>query len=120
MPDSTHNADEQVLSIRTENPGFSKTFLTLVRDKQTEKSSFFQRILDGSPSYLEWIPIQSYSIEGNHVKVTLYEGANERGSEVSFLLADVLYALSPVADTSAAFLTTLSGEKVLLSNPEYE
>lgn len=120
MPDSTRNADEQVLSLRTENPGVELTFLTMVRNKQVEDVSWFQRVLDGSPSYLEWIPIQSYSFEKEFIKLKLYEGKNEAGEEVTFLLADVLYALSPDSDTSKSSFSTLDGKTVNRISSDYK
>ncbi len=120
MPDSTRNADEQVLSLRTENPGVEVAFLTMVRNKQVEDVSWFQRVLDGSPSYLEWIPIQSYSFEKEFIKVRLYEGKNEAGEEITFLLADVLYALSPDSDTSKSSFSTLDGTTVNRISSDYK
>lgn len=97
-PDHTTNCDEQILQLETHNPAYQATLLLVKRDKVIPKrnvvSRFFNRLVDGSPSVYEPIPITNYHFDGSEVVYDEYRGKTATTEEKRIALVDVLYARS--------------------------
>ena len=65
--DPTPNADRQIVEIQAREPGFRQEFLLVNREKQATRTPFFHRLLFGVEDSVVYIPINSYSEEGDSV-----------------------------------------------------
>ena len=97
-PDTTTNADEQILQLETHPPGFSISILQIRRDKKIEQKNvlfhLWDKLIDGEVSMYESVPILNYRFEGNYIIVQEYKGKNFPAAERKIELVDVLYAKS--------------------------
>jgi peptide/nickel transport system permease protein len=81
-PDASPNANRMIVEVGGRKPGFRQQFLLLKKDRTAGSSSFFQRLLSGKEDNYNWIPIDSYSIQGDSLIVQKFvdEGVEERRS----------------------------------------
>jgi len=89
-PDSTPNANRMIVEIGGRRPGFHQQFLLLKKERTTQHTSFFQRLLSGREDDYNYIPIDSYQQQGDSLIVQKFvdEGLSERQSyPVSILSA---------------------------------
>ncbi len=99
-PDSTPNANDQLATIALKNPMFGVKILKLKKNRIIEESGFFNKIMFGSPSPFEYVPINGFEIKNDSVFVEKYAGEDPnsgkilRGRSERFHLADVAFALS--------------------------
>lgn len=102
-PDSTTNADEQILQLETHSPGFTIHILEVRRDKKIEVKNWvgrsWDRLIDGQVSQYESIPFLSYKFEGPDMILQEYKGINFPPAERKISMIDILYANSLVDDT---------------------
>ncbi|MFM2282776.1 MAG: hypothetical protein RL222_280 [Bacteroidota bacterium] len=94
-PDKTPDADDQVLELANVNPGFT-TQMLLVRKNRDERSpSFLSKVFFGQDNPYQLIPINSYKMDGKgNMVVQAFKGEGRTPQEMTFSLADVVYALS--------------------------
>ncbi len=94
-PDKTPDADDQVLELANVNPGFT-TQMLLVRKNRDERSpSFLSKVFFGQDNPYQLIPINSYKMDGQgNMVVQAFKGEGRTPQEMTFSLADVVYALS--------------------------
>lgn len=94
-PDKTPDADDQVLELANVNPGFT-TQMLLVRKNRDERSpSFLNKVFFGQDNPYQLIPINSYKMDGQgNMVVQAFKGEGRTPQEMTFSLADVVYALS--------------------------
>ena len=102
-PDSTPNANNMVLNIGTESPGFSIRMLKVRKNRQTKDRKvlgmgFVHTMLFGKEDAYEYIPINDFHFDGAEIIVNEYTGESGGLSEISKNLADVVYAKS-ITDT---------------------
>jgi peptide/nickel transport system permease protein len=107
-PDHTHNADEQVLQLKMQSPGFSIDMLKIKRDKPEQHQNFFQILFDGTNSQYDWVPITSYHVVGRDVVANVYRGKSNTAEEKRWPLVDVLFARSLTKDSVAYTGNTVS------------
>lgn len=94
-PDSTPNANRQLLELSNSTPGFSVDILLRRKNSSSNKVGVFSKMLFGEESDFEFIPIQSYSFKGNFVFYKPYNNRYDRiVVEKKLNLADVLYAVN--------------------------
>lgn len=93
-PDATPKANDQILEITTQKPGFSVKLLRIKKNSEIKETSFWEAITDGSESEFSTIPIYDYSFEGKNLVVEKYTG-NEinNGQMKKFNLANIVYSL---------------------------
>lgn len=79
-PDSTPNADRQMVEIQSKKPGFTISFLKLPKENYTDNTSFVERIIKGKKDAFTYIPVNSYSINGDKLTVQKFidEGVEEK------------------------------------------
>jgi peptide/nickel transport system permease protein len=107
-PDHTHNADEQVLQLKMHSPGFSTDMLKIKRDKPEQHQNLLQVLFDGSYSQYDWVPINSYRLEGHDIVAKVYRGKNYTAEEKRWPMVDVLFARSLTNDSVAYSGNTVS------------
>ena len=79
-PDSTPDADRQIVEIQAQKPGFTQLFLKEKKEKEIASPSFFNRLLFGSEDKYIYVPINSYAKSADSVIVEKYidEDVQER------------------------------------------
>jgi peptide/nickel transport system permease protein len=82
VTDPTPNADRQVVEVQARRPGFRQLFLKVKKEKYIAPSNFFQRLLYGVEDKYNYIPINSYGLQGDSVVIQKYidEGIDDRMS----------------------------------------
>ncbi len=79
-PDHSPNANRIILEIRSQKPGFTKTFVLIPKKDKIVKGGFFHRLLYGKEDRYEYIPVNSYELKGRdsiRVKKYVDEGVEE-------------------------------------------
>src|SRR6266851_5256870 len=64
-PDSSPDANRMIVEIGGRKPGFTQEFLVIRKERMPDDPSFFQRLLYGKQDGYNYIPINSYTIEGD-------------------------------------------------------
>lgn len=79
-PDPSPDANRMILEIGGRKPGFHQQFLLLEKLRIPDRPSFFQRLLSGKPDEYYYIPINSYTRQGDSLIVEKYvdEDVSER------------------------------------------
>jgi peptide/nickel transport system permease protein len=94
-PDSTPNANNQVLELSVKPPGFKVKMLLVKENQDIKDESFINRMLFGQPSFYHYVPISNFGFQGHYVVVEGYTGNTpNNGPVVKYDMADVLYALN--------------------------
>jgi peptide/nickel transport system permease protein len=93
-PDATPFANEQILEIATQKPGFKLQVLKVRKNEISPETGFFKKLFHGEPSHFIIVPIQSWKFTEEEIHVS--EFAEYAGTEFtrSFHIADVVYPLS--------------------------
>ena len=95
MPDSTPNANEQMLEIAAKKPGFSINVLKVRKNAKLEKRNFLYKMLFGEQNPFRLYPVYDHSLIGEKLKVELYTGDQPNDGEIKIIeLVDVCFALS--------------------------
>ena len=97
-PDPTQDANDQVLEIANESPGFTTDMLNVRKNRSVRKSNFLRTIFMGRDNPHTMVPINSYRFEGEDVIVEVYRGERYAAEADTFSLVDVIYPLSTSGD----------------------
>lgn len=93
-PDGSPKANDQILEITTQKPGFSVDLLKIRKNKKYIEPGLWEIINTGTASPYTTIPIYDYSFEGYNLIVEKYTGGDvNNGQIVKYNLADVVYSL---------------------------
>ena len=78
-PDSTPNADRQVVEIQSRKPGFTMLFLKIPKENNNKGTSFFEWLISGKKDSYTYLPVNGYSLTGNKLIVEKFidEGIQE-------------------------------------------
>jgi len=92
-PDPSPDANRMIVEIGGRKPGFRQQFLLIKKQRTPAPSSFFQRLISGRTDEYNYIPINSYKIEGDSLIVQKYvdEDVEERQSWSSRLVTGNSY-----------------------------
>ena len=93
-PDGTPMANDQILEITTQKPGFTVNLLKIKKNQKHKDNSFWEIVNVGTESGYTAIPIYDYSFEGYNLVVEKYTGGDvNNGQVVKYNLADIVYPL---------------------------
>lgn len=93
-PDSTPDANDQLLELSKKPPGFEIKMLRTRKNEPTHAVSFFTKMIYGEVSDFRSIPFSDYHFEGNDIVVREYTGDEKRrGTDINYNLADAVYAI---------------------------
>ncbi len=93
-PDSTPNANNQVLELSVKPPGFKVQMLLVKENQDIKATSFITKMLFGQPSFYHYTPIYNYGFQGSFIVAEGYTGMiPNNGPIVKYNMADVIYAL---------------------------
>ncbi|MCP4553211.1 MAG: ABC transporter permease [Bacteroidetes bacterium] len=120
-PDSTPNANNQILEIASLKPGNHAKMLLITKNNQVAKRGMFKKMLFGNPNKFEEIPFSSYQFI--HDKIILKEYSPESLldlQEIEINIVDVIYpiikeSIKYDSISSQVSFTTIDLEHSLLS-----
>ncbi len=113
-PDKTPDADDQVLELANENPGFSVKMLLVQKNREEVKKSLWSNLFFGKENENEMIPIVSYAFDANgNIEYKTYEGEGRNARKKVLPIVDVCEALSITNPE-----ITLNGDKATYTNFE--
>ncbi|HET6225187.1 MAG TPA: ABC transporter permease, partial [Bacteroidia bacterium] len=93
-PDSTPDANNQLLEISKKPPGFKVTMLQVRKNEADHSSNLFNKMLFGEPSAYRSVPISSYEFKDDKISCIAYNSSSSKKTELSFNLADVVCAVN--------------------------
>ena len=70
-PDGSPNADLQTVEIQAKRPGYTQLFLK-IQDKKQAPVNWFNQLMHGKPSDCRYLPISSYTIHQDELRVNKY------------------------------------------------
>jgi peptide/nickel transport system permease protein len=93
-PDHSPYANQQHLELATCPPGFQVTMIKAQKNILLEREGLFKRILYGSISDIEMIPVNGYGFEEDRVLLYPFDRfSKDQVVSISYRLADILYPL---------------------------
>jgi len=120
-PDPTPNADEQILEIATQSPGFKCEMLKLRKNRDVKEGGLLKMFNEGKDNPYQFIPIRDWNFEGDSIQVNVFTG-NSNANWQSYHVADVIYPLISnnlvIGSSSSLSINTLDGTKIQKSSTE--
>lgn len=99
-PDKSPDADDQILELANQSPGFSTKVLLVRKNRQEKSPNIFSRILFGTDNPNQVIPILSYSFDDSaNIIVQAYKGEGRTAEKMIFSVVNVRNALSITSPT---------------------
>ncbi len=93
-PDSTPDANDQLLELSKKPPGFKVQMLQTRKNEASHDVNFFYKMIYGEISNFRSIPFSDYHYEGNDIVIREYTGDEKRqGTDIRYNLADAIYAI---------------------------
>jgi ABC-type dipeptide/oligopeptide/nickel transport system permease subunit len=93
-PDGTPKANDQILEITTQKPGFTVDLLKIKKNQKQQETSAWDFINKGVENDFITIPIYDYSFEGLNLVVEKYTGNKVNNGQIKkYNLADIAYSL---------------------------
>ncbi len=71
-PDNSNSGNQMHLEIHSKSPGFSVLMLSIPTTKTSDSQSWFSKILNGKTNNHEELPIKSYEVKNDSLKVIKY------------------------------------------------
>lgn len=80
-PDSSPNANRQVIELAAKKPGSTFTFLKIPR-AEIEQVGFLKQIIKGKPESYSWLPIYTHSFSTDSLVIEKYTGDTPNDGEI--------------------------------------
>lgn len=91
-PDSTPDANNQILQLSVKPPGTSVKMLLVKKNMDIKQVSFLQKMLFGQESPYYYIPLHSYKYVGDSLEAEIYTGSTPNNGPVKrYNLAEIVY-----------------------------
>ena len=71
-PDSTPDANRQIVEIQAKKPGYRQLFLKLKKEKSIPGTGLFKRLLYGAEEKFNLVPINRYQLTGDSIAILKY------------------------------------------------
>lgn len=121
-PDKSPYANQQLLEIATQKPGFTVTLLSVCTDEAPPAQHFLQTMLYGKRQVYRLFPLSSYQMQGDSLIAQAFDpDSTGSGQRLAFHLANIAFSLKqpPVVDENNHFLLeTNQGEHIQISREE--
>lgn len=114
VPDSTPDANRQILELTTQKPGFKVQMLRVRKNEPPVHVSFLHKMMFGERNNYTLIPLESWHFEKGNLQVKVFD-ADHDGLIQNFGLADILYPLQgkeKVSGDSVIFTELYEHQKV--------
>ena len=82
MPDCTSNANEQILEIAAQKPGFTVTMLKVPKQVKPSNTTFLQKIVSGSERDYFPVPVFSHQVLADTLFVETFTGSTPNDGEI--------------------------------------
>ena len=92
-PDSSPDANTQLLELSKKPPGFKVKFLSAKKNEATHSVNFFSKMLFGEKSDYTFIPVSSYRFSQNDLIYKEYNTDTTLSFEKKINIADVVYSV---------------------------
>ena len=120
-PDDSRDANNQILQISLQKPGFTVKILHITKNQHSKKQYFWNRLLFGGREQSTVSkPVFSYTMNGAIMRYEEFTGSNDHvpGKQQEINLADVAFALDlskkvSVKDNQVSFNTLEEGKKTM-------
>ncbi len=93
-PDSTPDANNQLLEISKKPPGFEVVMLQIRKNEPSHKTNFIKKMIMGEQSDFRSVPLSSFYFKDDKIICKEYNTSSKKQTEISFNLADVVYAVN--------------------------
>jgi len=93
-PDSTPSANDQVLEIATEPPGFTIEMLKVRKNRAERPEGFLTLLIEGRENLHKLVPITEYRFDSSNVIVQRYTGGVTSMEVDTFNLAEVAFPIA--------------------------
>ncbi len=94
-PDSTPDANNQLLEISKKPMGFKVQMLQVRKNEPSHEVNVFSKMIWGEVSDFRSVPFSDYRFDGNDIVITEFTGTEKRkGTKIRFNLADVVYSIN--------------------------
>ncbi len=93
-PDSSPYANEQVLEIATQKPGFNVQILKVRKNKPSPDINFLEKLIHGKPSDYNPVPFKTIKFVDNKIEIQEFAEFASGEYTKSFHLADVVFPLA--------------------------
>lgn len=93
-PDSSPDANNQLLEISKKPPGFKVSMLQIRKNEPSYSGSFFHKMLFGEQSDYRSVPIATYEFKDDTIVCKAYNTSSDKETTISFNLADVVFAVN--------------------------
>lgn len=107
-PDSSPDANEQLLELSIKPPGFKVQLLKVRKNDDAEKVGFLGKMFYGEVSNYKNVPIYKYRFENEFIICEEFTGSEpNKGAEIKFNIADVLYKINtndPVISSDGQYI----------------
>ena len=123
-PDSSPDANTQLLELSKKPPGFKVKFLSIKKNEGTHSVNFFSKMMFGEKSDYTFIPVSSYRFSQNDLIYKEYNTDTTLSFEKKINMADVVYSVkdNSITETSESisFIDFDSNQKVTKSIKELQ
>lgn len=94
-PDSTPDANGQLLELSVKPPGFQVQVLMVRKNEETHQVNFLNKMLFGEENDYRAFPIFRYNFVDNDLICEEYTGSSpNNGTDIKYNLADILYPIN--------------------------
>ncbi len=94
-PDSTPDANDQLLELSKKSPGFKVQMLQICKNEPSHHVNIFYKMMFGEVNDYRSIPFSGYRFEGSDIILNEYiNDKNQNGAEIKYNLADVVYPVN--------------------------
>ena len=119
-PDPSPDADEQILEIATQSPGFSIEMLKLRKNRAVKEGGLFSMFNKGKDNPYQFIPIREWRFDGDSISVNVFTG-NSNANWQNYHLADIVHPLvsnNPITGTGTNLSVKTIDGSVINSSQE--
>lgn len=96
-PDKTKDANNQILEISRQKPGFEVNVLKISKNKIIENKPFYSLLFFGGKELShKYIPIDSWKLVDDSIRIKLFSGSYKQEQSTSYFLPNVLFAIDPM------------------------
>ncbi len=97
-PDSTPDANNQILQLSVKPPGTKVTMLLVKKNLDVQNSFFFKKMLFGQESQFFTIPLYKYSFEGNELVAETFTGSTPNNGPIKrYKLSEIIYGTENIS-----------------------
>lgn len=119
-PDKSKDANNQILEISRQKPGFEVDILKIARNQLIISAPFYKLFFFGGEEFAyKYIPIRSWEFVEDSIKVEMFSESGELSDTQYFFLPDVLYAIDPgksvIFERDMYSIPLINGDYVLVS-----